>query len=256
MRNEYLVTESVSDQHKSSIRQKLAKMIGNVSQLSLEELEPQTHFLELGLDSINLSQVRHSIKDTFALDVPMNEFFETLTTLELLTSYVAERVAITTDYPNQNVLEDHVATPINLTEQTVPKAFQSYLQADLPVSTSVYAAEQVEVQNVHMATAPLGLEHILEQQLHLMSQQLDVLRYSHSPLVAGSTKVHPETGILPSVSVGGEKGGLVQSEVKRQVAATLVPVSSAQTARKQAESKSFTPYKKLDVKAHELLSLR
>lgn len=74
MGNEYSTSASFTEQHKSSIQQKLAKMIGNVSQLSLEELEPQTHFLELGLDSINLSQVRHSIKDTFDLDVPMNEF--------------------------------------------------------------------------------------------------------------------------------------------------------------------------------------
>ncbi|MEC0184206.1 non-ribosomal peptide synthetase, partial [Paenibacillus peoriae] len=262
MGNEYPATESVSDQHQSSIRQKLAKMIGNVSQLSLEELEPQTHFLELGLDSINLSQVRHSIKDAFGLDIPMNEFFETLTTLELLTSYVAERVDISTDSPNEIVLENHLEAPLilnkkDLTEQTVPEAFKTYLQADIPISTPVYAAEQTEIQSFHRASASLGLERILEQQLHLMSQQLDVLRYSNSIPVTGSATFQPKTIISPSVSAGGN-GGLMRSEVKRQVTATQEPVSSAQTTLKQAdsESKPFTPYKNLDVKARELLSLR
>lgn len=74
MANRYSATESALNQHKAHVRQKLVRMIGNVTQLNEDEIEPQTHFLELGLDSITLSQVRHSIKDTFGFDIPMNEF--------------------------------------------------------------------------------------------------------------------------------------------------------------------------------------
>ncbi|PNQ82102.1 non-ribosomal peptide synthetase, partial [Paenibacillus sp. F4] len=263
MENEYPAAGSVMDQHQSSIRQKLAKMIGNVSQLSLGELEPQVHFLELGLDSINLSQVRHSIKDTFGLDIPMNEFFETLTNLELLTSYVAERVVISTDSPNEIVLENHLEAPFilnkqHLNEQTVPDVFQTYRQADIPASTSIHAAEPTEVQSFQGAASSMGLERILEQQLHLMSQQLDVLQYSNSAPVADSATFQTRTLISPSVSVDGEKSGLVRAEVKQEIAASQVPALFTPIDSKQTDSqpKSFTPYKNLDVKTRELLTNR
>ncbi|MET3210040.1 UNVERIFIED_CONTAM: iturin family lipopeptide synthetase A [Paenibacillus sp. PvR008] len=260
MGNEYSVSESATDQHKSSILQKLAKMIGNVSQLSLEELEPQTHFLELGLDSINLSQVRHSIKDTFGLDVPMNEFFESLTTLELLASYVAERVSISTsaETPVQSV-ENRPEATLNQVEHAASLLTQPSHESAVPAAASVYAigtAGQTWAQSFPIATAPAGVERILEQQLHLMSQQLDVLRHQPSASVIASEPFSPETGVLPSAS--RESAQIIRTESKQEVAAALAPAPSVKAVPKQTgnEAKPYTPYKKLDVKARELLSLR
>ncbi|WP_431088386.1 amino acid adenylation domain-containing protein [Paenibacillus sp. 8b26] len=176
MANKYSTTESALNQHKAHVRQKLVKMIGNVTQLNEDEIEPQTHFLELGLDSITLSQVRHSIKDAFGFDIPMNEFFDTLTTLELLTNHVAERVVIPIESTNQKVVESSVEIPGNGIEHTAPYVLQTY-----------------EKQNLSMS-APVGLERILEQQLHLMSHQLEVLR-DHTIAHVNTTTVyhhHPE----------------------------------------------------------------
>ncbi|WP_068501316.1 non-ribosomal peptide synthetase [Paenibacillus kribbensis] len=260
MGNEYSASASAADQHISSILQKLAKMIGNVSQLSLEELEPQTHFLELGLDSINLSQVRHSIKDTFGLDVPMNEFFESLTTLELLASYVAERVSISTsaETPVQSV-ENRPEKTLN---QVVHAAFpltQPSHDSAVPVAASVYAidsAGHTRAQSLPIATAPAAVERILEQQLHLMSQQLDVLRHQPSASVIASEPFSPETGVLPTAS--SESAQIIRTESKQKVAAALASAPSVKAVAKQTgnEAKPYTPYKKLDVKARELLSLR
>ncbi|MBE0339227.1 aminotransferase class III-fold pyridoxal phosphate-dependent enzyme, partial [Paenibacillus sp. 23TSA30-6] len=260
MGNEYLASASVTDQHKSSILQRLAKMIGNVSQLSLEELEPQTHFLELGLDSINLSQVRHSIKDTFGLDVPMNEFFESLTTLELLASYVAERVSISNsaETPVQSVV-NRPETTLNQADHAASSLTQLSHESGVPAAASVYGidtAGQTRAQSFPIATTPAGVERILEQQLHLMSQQLDVLRHQPSASVIASEPFSPETGVLPSAS--RESAQIIHTESKQEVAAALAPAPSVKAVPKQTgnEAKPYTPYKKLDVKARELLSLR
>ncbi|MFK4471620.1 amino acid adenylation domain-containing protein [Paenibacillus sp. RC73] len=174
MANKYSATESALNQHKAHVRQKLVKIIGNVTQLNEDEIEPQTHFLELGLDSITLSQVRHSIKDAFGFDIPMNEFFDTLTTLELLTNHVGERVVIPIESTNQKVVESPVEIPGNEIEHTAPYVLQTY-----------------EKQNLSMS-APVGLERILEQQLHLMSHQLEVLRDHTIAHVNTTTVYHPE----------------------------------------------------------------
>ncbi|EHS57513.1 iturin a synthetase a, partial [Paenibacillus sp. Aloe-11] len=260
MGNEYSASASATDQHISSILQKLAKMIGNVSQLSLEELEPQTHFLELGLDSINLSQVRHSIKDTFGLDVPMNEFFESLTTLELLASYVAERVSISTsaETPVQSV-ENRPETTQNQVDFTAFPLTQPSHDSAVPVAASVYAidtAGHTRAQSFPIATASAAVERIMEQQLHLMSQQLDVLRHQPSASVIASEPFSPKTGVLPTAS--SESAQIIRTESKQKVAAALAPAPSVKAVAKQAgnEVKPYTPYKKLDVKARELLSLR
>ncbi|WP_283652156.1 condensation domain-containing protein [Paenibacillus sp. RC334] len=174
MANKYSATESALNQHKAHVRQKLVKIIGNVTQLNEDEIEPQTHFLELGLDSITLSQVRHSIKDAFGFDIPMNEFFDTLTTLELLTNHVGERVVIPIESTNQKVVESPVEIPGNEIEHTAPYVLQTY-----------------EKQNLSMS-APVGLERILEQQLHLMSHQLEVMRDHTIAHVNTTTVYHPE----------------------------------------------------------------
>ncbi|MEC0184782.1 non-ribosomal peptide synthetase [Paenibacillus peoriae] len=260
MGNEYSASASATDLHKFSILQKLAKMIGNVSQLSLEELEPQTHFLELGLDSINLSQVRHSIKDTFGLDVPMNEFFESLTTLELLASYVAERVSMSTSAETlvQSV-ENRSETTLNQVDHTAFPLTQPSHESAVPAAASVYAidpAGQTGAQSFRTASAPAAVERILEQQLHLMSQQLDVLRHQPAAPVIASEPFSSETGVLPSAS--RESAQIIHTESKQKVAAALAPALSVKADSKQTgnEAKPFTPYKKMDVKARELLSLR
>ncbi|UED72997.1 non-ribosomal peptide synthetase [Brevibacillus sp. DP1.3A] len=231
MVNEFSSAESITDQHKSTINQKLAKMFGNVTQHNMNEINPQTHFLEMGLDSINLSQVRHSIKDTFGLDVPMNEFFESLTTLELLTSYVAERVTNTTS----------ASSALNHSPS---------ISVAVPTKAPDMVG-QARFQKVQSIADSVVVERILEQQLQLMSQQLDVLRYSSSaPETASEPFRLVETDVSPSLSEASVRNIHITTE--QEVAAARHAVQKPISA----EVKAFTPYKKLDVKAREILSSR
>ncbi|WP_223822069.1 aminotransferase class III-fold pyridoxal phosphate-dependent enzyme [Paenibacillus peoriae] len=255
MGNEYSTSASFTEQHKSSIQQKLAKMIGNVSQLSLEELEPQTHFLELGLDSINLSQVRHNIKDTFDLDVPMNEFFESLTTLELLTSYVADQVSISvSDEAAVGALESQPKISLHRVDATTVSTWTGQDSSAIGISShGIVTSGQEPFQSTRVIATSAGVERILQQQLRVMSQQLDVLRTQPTPPTSVSQSFQPER-VLSSAN----RESAESFETKQEVATALATVPPVLAVPKKAghEAKPFTPYKKLEVKAHELLSQR
>ncbi|WP_311083194.1 non-ribosomal peptide synthetase [Paenibacillus polymyxa] len=244
MVNEYFSTESASNPQKSTIANKLSKIIESVSQLSPDELEPQKHFLELGLDSILLSQVRHSIKSTFGLDIPMNEFFESLTTLELLTNYIADRVASTSEELFQNS-EEHQLDASSSVTFSVPSGLPDWSQkSTIPIEDP--ASHESKLSNKDVFT---GRERILEMQLQLMSQQMEILCQSRLAPLAMPESLSLQTAVEP------------QTSAMKEVAATVTSVSPVQASVStvlpdRKESKAFVPYQKINLQAHNSLSLR
>ncbi|NEN85515.1 non-ribosomal peptide synthetase [Paenibacillus elgii] len=247
--NDYSGTETVSDLHRQSVTISLMQMIRNVSQLDMDELQPQTHFLELGLDSIILTQVRHGIKDTFGLDIPMNSFFESLTNLELLTDYIAQHTALTPPLAPQVREEGSGVAEVGPAPVAQPSS-----QGSAPAPASGYweaplaAAETYPPFQASAASA--GAERIMEQQLRLMSQQLDVLRLHPAP----SPAVLREQAALPAPGVVSRPDSLVHTDASREVAAASTV--SAVRQPESAEAKPFTPFKTIDVKARESLPFR
>lgn len=259
--NEQYVTESAAaSRRKSSIQQMLTKMIGNVTQLSPDELEPQTHFLELGIDSIDLSQVRHSIKDTFDLEIPMNEFFEKLSTLKLLTDYVYEHNSTYDgdEYPIQPATERRPLSQIDQSDYTFSDNPEHKTDFSADVAGS---SEQLGTSYSQEKGFSAGMEGIMEQQLRvistLMTQQLDVLRH-HLSAPAPNFEACRQEADRTNLFQAGASNGNMFTPAKQEVAAALAAAPSEQTVPKQSgdEAKTFTPYKKLDVKASEMLSPR
>ncbi|WP_258042491.1 non-ribosomal peptide synthetase [Paenibacillus sp. UNC499MF] len=264
--NEQLQAETVSARHADSVRQTLIQMIGNVSQLSREELQPQTHFLELGLDSINLSQVRHSIKDAFGLDVPMSDFFESLTNLDLLTAYIVERVpqtepvsVVRSEAAVQAPTAEAAAAVSQRTALPEPYGYSEQYAAAGAQGQIVAAAAPGPVASIAGSPASSAVERILEQQLQLMSQQLQVL--GSRPAVQAPLPVQPAAvpGPSPDARVAAAPSA---QPVARPHAGTTREVAAAVETRPAAlqgngeEPKPYVPYKALDLKARESLSQR
>ncbi|XET09652.1 amino acid adenylation domain-containing protein [Paenibacillus chitinolyticus] len=262
--NEQLQAETASARHADSIRQTLITMIGNVSQLSTEELQPQTHFLELGLDSINLSQVRHSIKDAFGLDVPMSDFFESLTNLDLLTAYIVERVPqaeTASVIRSEEVLQVSPAeTASAVYERTVPAEPYSYSEpAGTAGGQGQAEAASVPVVGIAGSAASSAVERIVEQQLQLMSQQLQVL--GNRPAAQAPLSVQPAAVPGPAPAVRVIAASPAQSDARLHAGTTREVAAAVETrpAPPQVngeEPKPYVPYKALDLKARESLSQR
>ena len=69
---------------------RLQTLFAEMSGMDVADLTPTTSFLELGFDSLFLTQVSTTIKKSFGVTVSFRELFEDLSTLALLAARLAE----------------------------------------------------------------------------------------------------------------------------------------------------------------------
>ncbi|MBV9533486.1 MAG: aminotransferase class III-fold pyridoxal phosphate-dependent enzyme, partial [Bradyrhizobium sp.] len=132
---------------KDQLVERLQALFAELSGLGTADLNPRTGFLELGLDSLLLTQASAAIQKSFRVKIPFRDLLEDLSTLD---------------------------------------ALAGRLDAELPVEPKL-AAEALLPANVVTNPAVVGpgaervvagspLERIFARQLELMSRQLDMLR--------------------------------------------------------------------------------
>lgn len=161
----------------------LKEIIQKVTGLGLNEIEESVHFLEMGLDSIMLNQVRQEISNRFHVDIPVQQFFESVTNLNKLAVHVAEKTP---------VQESGIATSSGVIREHSRRELVVGAQEELEKETEVNSAGELKQIS--------SIEQILEQQLQLMSQQLEVLeRVRTEREVAAS--VQELSGPIQSLSV-------------------------------------------------------
>ena len=135
---------------------RLAQVFEDVS--GCEVADPDTTFLELGLDSLALTQVSLQLQKTFAVKVTFRQLMETYPTLSRLADFMAQQI------------------PPESTPLPVPPPS--------PVAPSSATAA---------AVAPSHVRQVIDAQLQLMAQQLALL--GAAPAAVAST---PEVAAPPS----------------------------------------------------------
>ncbi|WCM63688.1 amino acid adenylation domain-containing protein [Paenibacillus polymyxa] len=139
-------------EYKASVLKKLKEIVSKASGFEVSQLDEQTHFLEMGLDSIMLVQVQKEIMEHFQVDVQMAQFFESTTNLNHLTAFIFEE------------------TYASLSDPTVSVA--KNIQ-DITVNSFGKVTEQ-ETDEVQALTTTV-LDRILTQQIELMSEQQKIM---------------------------------------------------------------------------------
>jgi amino acid adenylation domain-containing protein len=129
----------------------LRVLFEDVSGIDMDGAEPDTTFLELGLDSLALTQVALQLQKTFSVKITFRQLMEAHPSLERLA-----------DFMDQN-LPPEAAAPLAA-----------------PPAASVPAAEAVPRPQPAFASAPSGvlpghLQQVIDAQLQLMAQQLALL---------------------------------------------------------------------------------
>ncbi|MBL0743069.1 acyl carrier protein [Chryseolinea lacunae] len=136
----------------TSIINNLRGVISQVYEMAAEDVDIQATFLEMGLDSISIIQVKQLIKNEYTLDVPVNRLFDDIDTLEKLASFV------------EATLPPVVAARANVVALPQPSA-------NAPV---------VERRPAQLATpgntdGGTSLESIINYQLQVMAKQIEAL---------------------------------------------------------------------------------
>ncbi|MDM8560650.1 amino acid adenylation domain-containing protein [Candidatus Parabeggiatoa sp. HSG14] len=211
-------------QRKDTIIAKLRTMTAELLHETPSEVDIDMHFLEMGADSIVLTQAVREIKNLFGLTIMIRQFFEELTTLETLADYINQQLP-----PNWCLKEKgNEKQGEEIEEQKERKNKELLPKTEVVSETSIESSE--------IATVPLVtmLERVLTQQVHaasktvsqvaseavssVVSQQLAFLQNNQAHL--SSLSQRGETGIPSPITSSHQTTTLAKSQQSRQVKTT------------------------------------
>jgi len=127
----------------------IKEILFELSGLEPEEMEGNATFLELGFDSLFLTQAITKFNRKFKLAITFRQLFEDASTIETLATYM------------DGVLADGLFVPIQQ-----PTTGNSQLATD--------EWQRITTRNQQPTTG--NLQHVINQQLQIMQQQLDLLK--------------------------------------------------------------------------------
>nr|AXN93622.1 PuwE [Symplocastrum muelleri NIVA-CYA 644] len=175
---------STSTKRRDHIISKLRFLVAQVLQIPASELNINASFLEMGADSIFLVEGVRTIENTFGIKISIRQFFEELTTIDALATYLDRNLS------PEFGSEAHLSSDRNPHLPSQPPVY--------PPTEVAFAALKIPAA---LETVGGSVERIMANQLQvmsqLMSQQLDVLR--GNSLVPAQTK-SPEFPTQPLVT--------------------------------------------------------
>jgi acyl transferase domain-containing protein/glutamate-1-semialdehyde aminotransferase len=144
--------------HRAQIVKRLQTLFSELSGIDTAALEPSSSFLDLGLDSLFLTQASNALQKHFGVKISMRELLDDYSTLQALAARLAPAIP---------------AEPLTPQQPTAPARSSSAATHQAPSARGVTGPP--------MALDANTLQQVLAQQLELMSRQLDMLRAAGLP---------------------------------------------------------------------------
>lgn len=174
----------------------LADSFGYLLGVEPEEIDPQATFLEMGADSLLLLQANQAIRQKFQVTVPFRLMLDEYPNIDELATFIDDKLPADALPPEAPTTQPVVERLIPTQENVLP------IQPASPIASHV----------VPQATLPQGVAstdvaRLLEQQLHVLSQQLEVLRLNQQVMekrTQNSVPSQPVADNRTQNSVGAE----------------------------------------------------
>jgi glutamate-1-semialdehyde aminotransferase/acyl carrier protein len=163
---------------KTTLLHRVQALLEDASGLDLAGATPDLSFLELGFDSLLLTQVALTLQREFSLPITFRQLNEEFATLELLVAHLDQQLPVEAPTP----VAAPVAAPAVAAAPAAPVAAPAAPAFAAPVYAPVAAPPA-------LANSALSL---LSQQLHLIAQQVALLQGG-----AGSSPVAPILAAAP-----------------------------------------------------------
>lgn len=216
----------------------LRDLVEEVSGVEIPEGQSQQSFLELGLDSLVLTQVASVVQRKFKVQLSFRQLIEDLSSLESLASHlVAHAPASVLPASAPSAPAPAAPRPNGASGAAVP--------ATVPVQPRVVAAPTIAMPPPSATSLALSsegqslTETLIAQQLQLMMQQLELLRGSFGGLVEG--------GEIPTASEGVATSA--DPPASAEQAAPAPVAAEAATTQPAAPAKAFGPQVRIDLTA-------
>ncbi|WP_324672448.1 polyketide synthase [Hymenobacter sp. GOD-10R] len=171
---------------KSILLTRVKTILEDASGIDMDGVTPEMSFLEIGLDSLLLTQVVLMLKREFELPITFRQLNEEYATLDLLTSYLDSKLPADAYQPAPAVIPPAPSiAPVAALAQSAavqaapaPITLQAAPVMMLPIGASLPAGND----------SPLGL---IAQQLHILAKQMNMLQGGGQVLPVSSPTAVP-----------------------------------------------------------------
>ncbi len=153
-------------ERKDLLLEKIKNIFHDLSGIAVEQMDIYASFLELGFDSLFLTQATSKIKKAFKIKLSFRQLFEEAPNIETLAKYVDNQLA-------PDALKAELAE--RNTTQNPPAKATNLPQNNLESVSTVIASNFPAVNPLPSNVVTSGIESLLQQQLNLMQQQLNLL---------------------------------------------------------------------------------
>jgi glutamate-1-semialdehyde aminotransferase/acyl carrier protein len=158
----------------------LRQVFEDTSGIDMADADATTNFVELGLDSLSLTQIAIQVKQTFKVNVTFRQLMESQRTLESLAAHL-----------------DGVLPASTVTISPSPAAAQ---QPSLALSTTAVPVGTINASLQNTGAPQSLVQQVIQQQMQLMAQQLALLNGSGSiASTPASQAVAATTPVAPAV---------------------------------------------------------
>jgi amino acid adenylation domain-containing protein len=171
---------------------KLKDVIEDVSGIETGDASAGASFVELGLDSLSLTQIALQLQKSFGVKVTFRQLMEDFVSLEMLVGYLDGAMPA-------DPLPEAAAPPVAAVGSAAPAiaaAPPAAMPMSAPVSAPVYAPAPPLAASFAMTAAPGSVQQVIQMQMELMRQQLALL--SGQPAAAFAPQ---PVGVAPSPAV-------------------------------------------------------
>lgn len=200
-----------------SIKNKVHSMVAELVRMPVDELDTDINLLDIGADSILITELVSHIKSNFGVEIPINFFYSDMTSVSSIANYVSEHFinnAEENENDKQNINETTNAQENTITYVSEKNAF--------PIE------EKVDQQQVSSISNEYSLIGLLKNQLQIINNQIILLQN-------GTTK------------------NIVPNNVQISSVADTKPQSNANTDEKiikeknDSQIKAYVPFKALNL---------
>lgn len=142
---------------KQEILDNLKNVIATVYESDSSEVDILSTFLEMGLDSISIIQVKQLVKNEYQMDIPVDRLFSDISNLDKLADFIQEKL------PSDiiNVPEKADFLKVSPTPKTMGKSEEA--------AADVFPAGEIQSARRSAVAA------IIADQLQVMHKQMDML---------------------------------------------------------------------------------
>ncbi|MBO0993816.1 non-ribosomal peptide synthetase, partial [Bacillus sp. SD088] len=202
---------------------RLTTMVETTARMEPGEINEFENLIELGADSMILTDVNGLIREEFGVEIPMTLFFSDLTSIREIADYIYQQQEASSPVVSQEEVVEEQAE----TEEIEPIENQQRQT----VMDEVWAAKE-QFSSAPVSSSDNGLQQLFSQQLAVINQQLQLLS--------------PQQEVAATVVKAPDPVAQDRNEPKPSSASPRSVVEKPEK-RVETKQKSYVPFQKLNL---------